>query len=337
MLFDLDGTLVRAREPLPGAPEVVAELRRRGTAIRYLTNNACRGPASVAALLSAGGFPASADDVSTSAQAAADLLARRLRTGARVLVVGTDDLRAEVEAVDLVAVGTADDDPVAVVQGFSPQLDWSLLAEACLAIRAGAWWVATNRDVTLPGPRGLVPGNGSMVAALRAATDREPVFAGKPEPALFHHAARAGEGEPVLVVGDRLDTDIAGAARAGLDAIAVLSGVTRPIDVLSAVGPHRPWLVAADVTGLLHPIDGLAVGPRAAWRVESSAAGVIVLHSAGRGSETAEPPPCAVDALRSLCSAWWTSGGEGRPQSVDAGDQAAAVVLSKLGLEATVE
>ena len=331
VLFDLDGTLIRGRAALSGAPEVIAELRRQRVSIGYVTNNASRGPQGVAVMLREAGFPAVAEDICTSAQAAADLLARRFPAGTRVLVVGTDDLRAEVAEVGMTAVTSADQAPAAVVQGFSPELEWSMLAEACIAIRAGAWWVATNRDLTLPGPRGLVPGNGSLVAALSAATGQVPVFAGKPELALFQRAARiAGQG-PALVVGDRLDTDIAGAARAGMDTAVVLTGVSRPMDVLTAERAQRPRWIAADVNDLLQPLDTLAAAASGGWRVNCPSDGSIVLHSAGPTAGDAARTG-AVDALRSLCARWWPRG-EQAPAEIRAGDPAAAAALSALGLD----
>ena len=155
----------------PGAVETLAAVEAR---ILYVTNNASRGPGEVAEHLRELGFAATPDDVVTSAQSAARLLADSCRPGAEVLVVGTDALAAEVENVGLRPVRLWSDEPVAVVQGHSPETGWPNLAEAALAIRAGALWVAANVDLTLPSERGLLPGNGSMVAALRAATDREP-------------------------------------------------------------------------------------------------------------------------------------------------------------------
>jgi glycerol-1-phosphatase len=171
-----------------------------------------------------------------------------------VLVVGAEALRAEVRDAGLVPVATADDRPEAVVQGYGPEVGWAQLAEASLAVRAGATWVATNTDRTLPSPRGPLPGNGSLVAVLRTALDRDPdVVVGKPEPALFHAAAdRAGARRP-LVVGDRLDTDIEGANRAGFDSLLVLTGVSTADELAKAPDGHRPTYVADDLGGLFSP------------------------------------------------------------------------------------
>ena len=148
-----------------------------------------------------------------------------------MLVVGSDALREQIDAAGLTPVDDAGSAPVAVVQGYGPEVGWRQLAEATVAIRGGALWVATNTDRTLPSPRGPLPGNGAMVAALSTALDRTPdVVVGKPEPALFvEAAARVGAHRP-LVVGDRLDTDVEGAHRAGMDSVLVLTGVASPRD-----------------------------------------------------------------------------------------------------------
>lgn len=230
LLLDLDGTLYRGHEVIPGAPEALSGAPEQRLA--YVTNNASRSAAAVVVHLREIGFTAGEDDVVTSAQAAAHLLAARLEPGASVLVVGTDDLAAEVTAVGLQPVrrfnGVA---PAAVVQGHSPETAWPDLAEAAYALRAGALWVAANTDATLPNERGLAPGNGSMVAALRTASGLEPIVAGKPYAPLLEDAlTRVGTRE-ALVVGDRLDTDIDGAHTVGLESFLVLTGVSTLADL----------------------------------------------------------------------------------------------------------
>ena len=150
----------------------------------------------------------------TSARAAAELLAADLPPGTPVLVVGAPALREEIAAVGLRPVTDPDDRPAAVVQGYGPDVGWAELAEATVAIRAGARWVATNTDATLPSPRGPLPGNGSLVAAVSTALGgrRPDTVVGKPQPALFALAAGHVGARRALVVGDRLDTDIEGRA-----------------------------------------------------------------------------------------------------------------------------
>jgi glycerol-1-phosphatase len=162
VLADLDGTLYQGREAIPGAVAAVVAAAGKGVRTLYVTNNASRAPGDVAVHLAELGYPAEADDVATSSQAAAALLAEQLPDGAKVLVVGTAALAAEVTAVGLTPVDSADG-ATAVVQGLDPALNYATLAEACVALRAGAVWVACNVDPTLPSERGPVPGNGALV------------------------------------------------------------------------------------------------------------------------------------------------------------------------------
>jgi glycerol 3-phosphatase-2 len=254
VIFDLDGVVFLIDEPIRGAAEAVERLRADSTPIAFATNNASRRAADVAALLNGMGVSAEPAEVLTSAGATATLLAERLPAGAPVLVVGAEALRAEVRDVGLTVVGTVEDEPVAVVQGYGPEVGWKHLAEAALAVRAGATWFATNTDRTLPSPRGPLPGNGSLVAVLRTALDREPdVVVGKPQPGLFRTAATLAEAQRPLSVGDRLDTDIQGAVTAGMDSLLVLTGVSGPADLLAAPEDRRPTYVAADLSGLFRP------------------------------------------------------------------------------------
>jgi HAD superfamily hydrolase (TIGR01450 family) len=243
-----------------GAAEALAELRERGTPRAFATNNASRRAEAVAALLTSLGVPAEADEVTTSAQASAAILATRLPAGAAVLVVGAPALEAEVADVGLRPVELAGDAPLAVVQGYGPTVGWQQLAEASVAIRGGAQWVATNTDRTLPSPRGPLPGNGSLVAALATALGRGPdLVVGKPEPTLFEQIARARGAHRPLVVGDRIDTDVEGAYRAGMDSLLVLTGVSQQADLLHAPVEQRPTYVAADLRGLFADPDDVRV------------------------------------------------------------------------------
>jgi glycerol 3-phosphatase-2 len=247
-LYDLDGTIYRGHEAVPGADRAVDEARQRGTKVRFVTNNASRGPDEVASHLTEIGISTTPEEVSTSAQAAAAVLAEKLQAGTTVLVVGSDALVHEVELKNLVTTRTYGDNIQAVVQGLSKDTGWRDLAEACVAIRAGALWVACNVDPTLPTERGPLPGNGSMVAALRMATGSEPVVAGKPATPLMDEAKRSADARNPLVVGDRLDTDIAGAVAAGLDSLLVFSGVSTAQDLLDATDDMRPTYIAVDVS-----------------------------------------------------------------------------------------
>ncbi|RSM52470.1 HAD family hydrolase [Amycolatopsis sp. WAC 01376] len=297
VLFDLDGTVYHGGIVVPGAPEALRALRDHGTAVRWVTNNASKAPAEVSAHLEALGLPATPEEVHTSSQAAATLLGERLPQGSVVLVVGTDSLAAQIESAGLRTVREAGPDVAAVVQGHSPENTWAALAEACLAIRAGALWVATNVDATLPTERGLLPGNGSMVAALRTATGVEPLVAGKPAPLLFTTAARDAGAERSLVVGDRLDTDIEGAVAAGIDALCVLTGVADAASLIKARPEERPRYLSWDLSGLSSRAELLEIGPKDGWRVTAQG---DVLEADGEGD--------SLDLLRALCAAAWESG-----------------------------
>ncbi|WP_131770784.1 HAD-IIA family hydrolase, partial [Candidatus Protofrankia californiensis] len=254
-LMDLDGVVYRGSEAVPHAAWAIGAARERGMRMVFVTNNALRPPARVAERLIAFGVPAVSADVVTSAQAAARLLAERLPSGAAVLVAGGEGLREAVRDVGLRPVATAREEPAAVVQGFDPGLDYARLAEAALAIQAGALWVASNTDASVPTERGLLPGNGSLVAMLSTATGAAPIVAGKPERALHEESVRRGGARFPLIIGDRLDTDIASAVRSGTPSLLVLTGVTSGGELLRAGAPYRPTYLAADLRGLLvgHP------------------------------------------------------------------------------------
>jgi glycerol-1-phosphatase len=326
LLADLDGTLYRGPVAVPGAVQAVRAAAQRGVRTVYVTNNASRRPAAVAEHLAELGFPAGTDDVVASSQAAAALLAEQLQAGAKVLVVGTEALADEVVARGLQVTGGSDD-AVAVVQGHSPDTGWRQLAEATVAVRAGALWVACNTDLTLPTERGPLPGNGAMVDVVRTATGQEPQVAGKPGPALLHEAVRRVGAQRPLMIGDRLDTDIEGGRAAGMATLLVLTGVSDAAELLAAPPERRPDFVAADLDGLLAEPADLAPGPRPGWTVRESGPGVLELAGDGAGSG-ADP----LDALRALCAAHWAAGG-GRAKIVPAGDDAAGV-LRLLGLDA---
>jgi HAD superfamily hydrolase (TIGR01450 family) len=251
VILDLDGVVVLGDHAVPGAPAALQRLRAMGKKLRFVTNNASRTAADVAGLLRNVGVQADPGEVLTSAGATATLLAERFPPGTAILVVGAPALREEITHAGLRPVSNADDAPAAVVQGYGPHVGWADLAEACVAVRAGALWVATNADRTLPTPRGALPGNGALVAALATALDRQPdLIVGKPQPGLFTAAAKAAGATGTLIVGDRLDTDIAGAHRAGMDSLLVLTGVATAAEADAAVPEQVPTYVATDLSGL---------------------------------------------------------------------------------------
>ncbi|MFX4271036.1 HAD-IIA family hydrolase [Propionibacteriaceae bacterium Y1685] len=264
-LFDLDGVVYLGPDAIPAAAPTIAALSDRGVRCGYVTNNASRPPAVVAHHLNELGIACAAEDIVTSAQAAARLLTDRLRPGSRVMVVGTDALVSEVAAKGFVVVDKAADEPEAVVQGLHPGVTWSVLVDAAIAVQRGALWVATNTDSTKPGDRGLEPGNGAAVAVVRTSVQGDPLVAGKPyAPLMEETMTRIGCRQPIFV-GDRLDTDIAGAHTIGIASLLVLTGAHGPADLLAAPPEQRPTHLGWDVSALLEPARE-AVTDGAAWR-----------------------------------------------------------------------
>ncbi len=244
-LLDLDGVVYVGPDAVPGVPEALAAARAAGMRLGFVTNNASRTPEEVAGHLTALDVPARAPEVITSSQAAATVVAERWGSGARVLAVGGPGVAAALEAAGLTVVARAEDEPLAVVQGYGRDVGWAQLAEAVVAVRNGAEHVATNADATIPSPRGPLPGNGALVGVVSAVTGRRPLVTGKPDPAMHAECVRRTGAARPLVVGDRLDTDIVGAKRAGLSALMVLTGVSREADI--AQSPEKPDRVFADL------------------------------------------------------------------------------------------
>ncbi|MFE1645398.1 HAD-IIA family hydrolase [Microbacterium sp. P01] len=257
VLADLDGVVYAGAGALPHAIEslnAAGRTRRLG----YITNNASRTDASVAMHLRELGLHTEPADVVTSPQAAVRLLGDRVTPGATVLVVGGEGLVVELQKAGYVVTRSADDRPAAVLQGFAPEVGWSQLAEAAYALalpeeEGGIPWIATNTDWTIPQARGIAPGNGTLVSAVHTAVGRLATVAGKPEAAIFQEAvARFGAQHP-LFLGDRLDTDIMGAVRAGLPSALVLTGIDRPKHVLAAPPDSRPTYILGDLRELHEP------------------------------------------------------------------------------------
>ena len=322
LLLDLDGTVFRGHRATPGAVDTLAAVDCR---VLFVTNNASRDAGQVARHLCDLGFTAEPADVVTSAQSAARLLAEQLPQGAKVLIVGTDALAAEIDGVGLTSVRQSSDGPVAVVQGHSPETSWPDLAEAALAIRSGALWVAANVDKTLPSERGLLPGNGSMVAALRTATECEPQVAGKPSPVLMADALSRGDFHAPLVIGDRLDTDIAGANAAQLPSLMVLCGVNSAEDAIWAIPAQRPDYIAEDLRALSADADTLRVGQHPGWQVDLDSADLRV-------RSTGADPGDALSVVRAVAAAVWAVDTELRPSAIAAGDETARQALQRWSL-----
>ena len=258
VVCDLDGVVYRGPTAVPHAVEVLGAL---SVPVLYATNNASRSPDDVAAHLRELGLACTPDAVATSAQAGAWLLGDRLPAGSHVLAIGGAGVATALAEAGLTPVRPADAADVAVaavLQGYGPAVTASDLAEAAYAVQAGATWVATNTDGTLPTDRGVAPGNGSLVAAVERAVGTPPhLVAGKPAPPLYLLCAQrldlpAGR---LLAVGDRLDTDIEGAVAAGMDSLLVLTGVDDLRACLEAPAHRRPTWVAPDLRALLADPD----------------------------------------------------------------------------------
>lgn len=302
VLVDLDGVVYKGSGAIEYAVESINAIPAP-TRVAYITNNASRTDAAVAEHLTELGLQVAASDIVTSPQAAMRLLAGLVPAGSTILVVGGDGLTTEVRKAGFEVTRSADDRPAAVVQGFAPEVGWAQLAEAAYALQgAGAEtpWVATNTDWTIPLARGTAPGNGTLVSAVHTAIGRLPVVAGKPEVAIFQEAMARFGAENALMIGDRLDTDILGANRAGIPSALVLTGIDQAKQVLAAVPQERPTYLLDDLRGLHEPYpetlqqDGLTIVGTAAVRRE----GQVLTVERGEG----------IDLLRAGAAAIWNSG-----------------------------
>ena len=261
-MLDLDGVVYVGGDAVPGAAERIAAARSAGMRCAFITNNAARPPARVAAHLVELGIPVDAKDVVTSAQAASSLVLDRLGAGSPVALLGGPGLEDALREVGLVPVEVGDPSAAALVTGYGPDVLWRDVMRAAVRIREGLWWVASNTDYTIPTSYGLAPGHGMLVRTLSTFSGVRPVVAGKPSRPLLDETVRRVGGRRPLMVGDRLDTDIEGAANAGVDSLLVLTGVTGLAELVAATPAQRPTYLAGELSGLLEshaapvPVDG---------------------------------------------------------------------------------
>ncbi|MQW75354.1 HAD-IIA family hydrolase [Nocardioides sp. dk4132] len=283
VMLDLDGVVYIGGAAVPGAATHLAHTRASGPRLAFITNNASRTPETVAAQLRSLGVEALADDVVTSAQAASRLLLERFGAGARVVLLGAEGLRAALESDGLVPVGV-EDDAVALATGYGPDVLWRDVMRAAVRVRDGLPWVASNTDMSIPTAYGVAPGHGVLVETIRRFADVGPLVAGKPERPLLDETVRRVGGARPLMVGDRLDTDIEGARRLGIDSLLVLTGVTGLAELVSAPVPMRPTFIGTDLGALGTPheapqsVDGRAVLGGWTAGVED---GRLVVHGEG--------------------------------------------------------
>lgn len=302
LIFDLDGTVYQGGRPIEHA---IDSINATQTPCHYVTNNASRSPQRVADQLRSLGLYATAEDVLTSAQAVVTLAAEKCPAGACVYVVGSESLKELARRAGFMLANSADDSPVAVIHGHSPETGWTQLSEAALAIANGAIYLASNLDTTLPLERGLHIGNGSMVAAVTSATGVVPEAAGKPGPRMFQFAAERAHASSPLSIGDRLDTDIAGSVAAGIASLQVITGVSGHYAILNAPAKQRANFIAGDLRGLCD--DAKDIDPRCTAshghfcaRYDESE-NLLTIDGTARRADDAP-----LEALRAALSAVWS-------------------------------
>ena len=277
LIVDADGVIYRGAIAVPHAIEVLGSV---SVPWCVLTNNAALPPSSIAERIERLGLPLDPVNVVTSPQGAvAYLRDRGLPEGAPILIVGGSGIDEAVSEAGFTPVRDRAAQPQAVVQGLGMEVGWRELSEAGYAIAAGAMWVVTNLDASLPTEQGFALGNGALVAAVQHAIGQAPdVVTGKPEPLLFHLAADRMAATRPLVLGDRLDTDIRGAGCAGMDSLLVLTGVAGADELMHLIDAdplERPTYIAED----LQALDGSAD----LVRVDHNAPGTGPLAEVRRG------------------------------------------------------
>lgn len=273
LLVDLDGVVYRGTDPVPGVAAVLADRAARGDDIVYVTNNSMHYRADYQTRLAAMGCPVSPDTVVSSARATAAYLREHDPEIQRVLVLGAGGLERELrdEGFDVVTAGAAATrlsqegidgfaaagHPDAVVVGLDPNLTYARLVVASDSIRAGAHFIATNRDPIYPTEHGLRPGAGSIVIALEAATGVVPISIGKPAPYLLEAAAHAVGREPsaAIMIGDAIATDLAGAQAVGARSVMMLTGVTTLAEIQALPADRQPTAIAADAAELATALE----------------------------------------------------------------------------------
>lgn len=335
-LLDLDGVCFAGEARIDHAAQGVNGARGAGMRLSFVTNNASRAPRTVVDKLAANDIEAYPTEVFSAAMDAAALLGEHVEPGSPVLVIGGDGLRQALLDEGYRLVDSAGDHPVAVVQGWAPEVDWAMMSEGVYAIRDGALHVATNTDATLPTERGFALGNGSLVVAVANASGKDYLAGGKPFPGIYRRAlARAGGSTP-LAVGDRLDTDLVGARAAGIAGMHVLTGVSTARDVVLAPAEQRPSYLHTDLRGLNEPHPTPSRGETGWWQVGAWAAqvsgGVARLRSE-HGTWELDPQgttaELALDAYRALACAVW--------EQLDSHGPAGAPALPGLSVRAASE
>jgi HAD superfamily hydrolase (TIGR01450 family) len=302
LFLDLDGVIYEGDKAIVDSIESITTLKSLGVSVGYLTNNSSRKPETITEQLRGFGLRLTAEEVISSAQAGVELLSSMIPAGAKVLVVGGEGLSSRVLDAGFELVKSSDDLPAAVIQGFAPDVNWKDLAEASYSIQAGAKWVATNQDWTIPREKGIAPGNGTLVSAVHTAVGQLPLVAGKPERAIFETAMREFQTQSAIYVGDRLDTDVLGANRAGLGSAIVMTGVTSRKELLGARSDSRPTFILGTLKDLL----GSYRAPSKTRR--GYKLGVAEVELLGDKIVVSFGDPKSLDALKAACLTIWHSG-----------------------------
>lgn len=302
LFADLDGVVYEGGKAIEHAVETLGALGTKGLQIGYVTNNSSRKPQTIADQISGYGLTVTADQVVSSGQTGVELLKTLVPAGSKVLVVGGEGLRTYTEAGGFVLVEDSSQNPAAVIQGFSPDVSWKNLAEAAYSIQKGAKWVATNQDWTIPQERGIAPGNGTLVSAVHTAVGQLPLVAGKPEVAIFETAKQRFGSKRPLFVGDRIDTDILGANRSGIDSVLVLTGISKPKELLATKEDSHPTFVISDLRELLVPY----LEPKKTKFGYSLRNAEVELL--GNKVRVVSGEPKSIDVLRCACAVIWNSG-----------------------------
>ncbi|WP_147471054.1 HAD-IIA family hydrolase [Varibaculum vaginae] len=307
LLIDLDGVCYAGSRDIPNAAAGLSAARESGIKFQFLTNNASRTPEEVVEKLKGHGIVANPAEVMTAAIDTVEILAQKIEPASKVLVIGTQALVDTVSNAGFEVVSKASEHPVAVIQGYGPEVGWRQLSEAAYAINDGALFMATNLDATLPTEHGFALGNGSLVAAVEHATGQKPFAGGKPFAGIYRKAAaHAGATKP-LAVGDRLDTDIAGAVAADMLCMHVLTGVSDAKAVALAYPERRPSYLGLDLTDLMRVHPGPVHQPTGAWTSGESAA--FLVAEDGRVMRDEEPVDngqvLSLEDYRALVAAVW--------------------------------
>jgi 4-nitrophenyl phosphatase len=254
-IFDMDGVLYRGSAPLAGVRELLDALALRERKVMLATNNSMATPASYERRLAAMGISVPAAEIITSSLATRDYLQQTLPEGAGIYVIGMPALRELLfDGTSFHPVQYGEETPAAVVIGLDLEFTYDKLKAANAALRAGAHFIATNADTTLPTEAGLVPGAGSLIAAVVAASGRQPIVIGKPETPMLEMAMlRMGvRPDETVMVGDRLDTDILAGERAGMPTVLVLTGVSTRADLAEAEA--LPDVIVSDLPSLVEAL-----------------------------------------------------------------------------------